>query len=297
VRLKRLLAIAFLILIILTSSITITSITMYGKPFYAINPTGILLCTYLVYSFPILIGIFILGYIIANWSRLVEFAKELFRTDWLELNEERERKGVQSIIVFIIIVILYFILIYLYQSNKEESLASINESVKQETYKLPVNYDIVASHALDYVIPATFIIYSIVIIVFTILIVYGYYSHKKEVNVVCSDVIIKMKRTVEKALKRIETGDPIRDIIIETYLQLTEILGKIGYKLSPEETPREYKARVSISSQLPKEPIEKLTMLFEEARYSHHELRESYAKEAIEAITNLGRYLGLEVKR
>lgn len=44
---------------------------------------------------------------------------------------------------------------------------------------------------------------------------------------------------------------------------------------------------------IPKDAIRKLTMLFEEARYSQHELGDDTIKEAMVAISYIGRSLGI----
>lgn len=290
-RIPKLLALIILIILVVNSSLVLSSITVSENPFYKVNPRSIIIAIYTLYSLPILIGMIILITLIMNWRKIVEFIKGLLEIK-LDFGEGRGRSPIYTFISFIIFMLTLYVFIRIYKGEVGETLE--NGSVDQTVNYKPAILEVGDMEIAQNFMPIILAIYSIITIVLILIVIYALYRYKQ--GSLLQDYVStsKIKKIFRQAIKRIRTGDPIRDVIIDTYLKLIEVMEELGFRPYPQETPREYERRIITYLQLPEEHLSQLTALFEEAKYSNHILSEDMANIAINALYSIGRHLKIE---
>jgi hypothetical protein len=94
----------------------------------------------------------------------------------------------------------------------------------------------------------------------------------------------ELLRHVEDAILDLKSGGDPREIVIRCYWNLCALLGGKGISLKPHLTPREFENLVIKRTGLRDENLRELTELFEEARYSNHELNEMDRDHAVNCL-------------
>jgi hypothetical protein len=94
----------------------------------------------------------------------------------------------------------------------------------------------------------------------------------------------ELLRHVEDAILDLKSGGDPREIVIRCYRNLCALLGDKGISPKPHLTPREFEDLVIRRTGLRNENLRELTELFEEARYSNHELNELDRDQAVNCL-------------
>jgi hypothetical protein len=85
------------------------------------------------------------------------------------------------------------------------------------------------------------------------------------------------------------------EIILQCYVKMCSILARAGMELSPAETAREFAENISTKLHVGEKAVSGLTFLFEEARYSKHEISEEKRIMALNYLTSLQQALSANV--
>ncbi|MBI3163678.1 MAG: DUF4129 domain-containing protein [Chloroflexi bacterium] len=94
------------------------------------------------------------------------------------------------------------------------------------------------------------------------------------------------------SLKEIESGGNSDDAIIRCYERMSAAVNsKRGLQRERDMTPAEFASRLERAG-LPREPIVRLTHLFESARYGGHPARTPEITEAVTCLTSILKYCG-----
>ena len=80
--------------------------------------------------------------------------------------------------------------------------------------------------------------------------------------------------------------DP-RRAIVAAYAHMERVFAGAGLPRPPQETPTEYLGRVLTSAAAPAPAVSSLTRLFQEARFSHHDLSDSQREDALSALSQI----------
>lgn len=113
-------------------------------------------------------------------------------------------------------------------------------------------------------------------------------------------LIIDRKKEIQKnnllaeeadnAIKAIEDGQSIDNVIIYCYLRMSEIIFENrGIERKPHLTPREFEIQL-VSEGIPLFPIQQLTKLFEEIRYGNKLLDHQAKKVALDSLKEISNY-------
>jgi len=102
-----------------------------------------------------------------------------------------------------------------------------------------------------------------------------------------------LRKIIKRALYGLVTGDEYRMIIFGAYKKMCAHLEKFGYTREEHVTPREFSRALKLALPLDTRSIKMLTKLFEEARYSDHEMGEEGRQAAIESL----RYIESELDK
>lgn len=94
----------------------------------------------------------------------------------------------------------------------------------------------------------------------------------------------KAAEAVQQAILGLKTTKEYREIILQCYKHMCNIFANSGVAISQNETAREFAANISSKLYMSTEAVRGLTFLFEEARYSDHQMTD---EQRISALSNL----------
>jgi hypothetical protein len=89
---------------------------------------------------------------------------------------------------------------------------------------------------------------------------------------------------VDLSLEDLENEPDPRRAVIRAYARMERALGSYGIARRPSETPLEYLARALTSLRVGRRSVERLSALFERAKFSQHEIDVSMKGDAIAAL-------------
>jgi Domain of unknown function (DUF4129) len=89
------------------------------------------------------------------------------------------------------------------------------------------------------------------------------------------------------AIDDLEAEPDPRRAVIAAYARMERELGRIGLARSPSETAIEYLRRVLLDLSTSGDAVERLTELFEQAKFSHHEVTPEMKREAVDALREI----------
>ncbi len=98
-------------------------------------------------------------------------------------------------------------------------------------------------------------------------------------------------RVVQKTVATLKLSGDYREAILRCYRQMCQVLSNHGFNISLQETAREFSENISHKLELGGDAITSLTFLFEEARYSDHQIDDSKRTVAVNQLESLERSL------
>lgn len=99
-------------------------------------------------------------------------------------------------------------------------------------------------------------------------------------------------RIVDQALLALYAGEDARSVVVRTYQQMCRLLRKGEAGDTESLTPREFAELAERRLGWPKEPVDRLTSLFEEAWYSPHAMDEGKKEEAASCLRSITEDMG-----
>ena len=90
--------------------------------------------------------------------------------------------------------------------------------------------------------------------------------------------------TIDEALDDLEAEPDARRAVIAAYARMERVLGRHGLRRLPSETPVEYLRRVLLGLTSRTEAVTQLTRLFEQAKFSRHEIDGAMKQDAIDSL-------------
>lgn len=94
-------------------------------------------------------------------------------------------------------------------------------------------------------------------------------------------------QVVQQTITALKGEKEYHEIILQCYMKMCTILARAGMELGPTETAREFAESISSKLQVGERAISGLTFLFEEARYSDHEISPEKRTMALHYLTSL----------
>lgn len=134
---KRYLLVIALIFLIINVSLTISSISVSGNPFFTVNPYSILISIYIVTLLPLFVGILITYYIISNRRKIVNYFKKILRLLSKSDDIEYGKKNIKSFLGAISALIILFALYLLRKrcvENKELDVEKSTATTNQTSF-------------------------------------------------------------------------------------------------------------------------------------------------------------------
>jgi hypothetical protein len=90
--------------------------------------------------------------------------------------------------------------------------------------------------------------------------------------------------SIDDAIDDLESEPDARRAVIAAYARMEAALGRNGLRRSPSETALEYLRRVLLELAARAEPVQRLTALFEQAKFSDHVIGDGMKHDAIAAL-------------
>jgi hypothetical protein len=110
-----------------------------------------------------------------------------------------------------------------------------------------------------------------------------------------TDLRKEAAEVVGQTISSLETTKEFHGVIVECYRKMCKILADTGLEITPTDTAREFSANISTRLSVGNEAVRALTFLFEEARYSNHDMREETREEALSLLNALQQALSVMV--
>ncbi len=93
--------------------------------------------------------------------------------------------------------------------------------------------------------------------------------------------------TIQRTIDALAGGSDTRATVIRCYTDMCKTMAKYGVVEEEHLTPREFESIAKEALPVPDELIHDLVVIFEEARYSDHELSETVSQRALSALEGL----------
>ncbi len=100
---------------------------------------------------------------------------------------------------------------------------------------------------------------------------------------------------IQQTITALKAEKEYHEIIFQCYVKMCRILVKAGMELTPAETAREFAENISTKLHVGEKAVSGLTFLFEEARYSDHQISEEKRVQALGYLTSLQKALSPNV--
>ena len=97
----------------------------------------------------------------------------------------------------------------------------------------------------------------------------------------------EMKVIIERAVDSLEAGGDPRTVVYRSYMSMCDLLERRGLADISYLTPGEFASIAVREFHLPREQVEELTQLFEEARYSDHLVGEGMKERSIRCLRSI----------
>jgi hypothetical protein len=90
--------------------------------------------------------------------------------------------------------------------------------------------------------------------------------------------------SMSDAIDDLEAEPDARRAVIAAYARMEGVLARHGLRRRPSETPLEYLRRVLLGLTTRADAVKRLTALFEQAKFSRHEINASMKQDAIDSL-------------
>jgi hypothetical protein len=120
----------------------------------------------------------------------------------------------------------------------------------------------------------TILVFSAIIIVSFSLLFRAFHKVYTETRSTATqkEILEEVLMSVQSAQSKLERRQEYHETILECYRQMCKMLSGKGHDIQPAQTAREFAEDVSKKLDLGVDSVKGLTFLFEEARYSNHEI-------------------------
>ncbi|MDO9537587.1 MAG: DUF4129 domain-containing protein [Thermoplasmata archaeon] len=95
---------------------------------------------------------------------------------------------------------------------------------------------------------------------------------------------IEVAHTIQRTIDAIAGGSDTRATVIRCYTDMCKVMSKYGVKEEEYLTPREFQKLATANLPIPEEQMRSLVDIFEEARYSQHNLGTEDGQRAVKAL-------------
>jgi len=214
--------------------------------------------------------------------------------------KESERSGKSWMVVIGYAIGIVLIILLLRTVALQNLLGAVEAAVAAASSVLKIAQGSSAPHAVSVIAPYLFyyivlMFAAIVLISFTLFIggLHTAYRWAREDRspLAANTVRLETLRVIQQAAKDLRLTDDYRVTILNCYREMCRVLSLHGFRTELYETASEFSRSIADKLGLGGESVRGLTLLFEEARYSDHQINDVKRAEALNQLESLERSL------
>ncbi len=193
------------------------------------------------------------------------------------------------------LAILFFVGVFAYTDAEKseythnellESGYTVSDGTGSADYTEPSN---VKPEGMDMAISIMFVVGAVAIIALGIFAISQITNLRSES---LSDIDIEamteeVGQTIQKAMDDMTSGTDVRSSIMRCYIDMCKLASKHGISDEEHMTPREFESMIGSKLPVADDKLHDLIMIFEEARYSDHDLSEEMRNKAMLALGSI----------
>jgi hypothetical protein len=237
---------------------------------------------YVSYAFTAFLIVFVLAIPFALWSFFVQ-ARE----------GEIQRKKFHTRVIENVAMMLFFgvvAAVIIYMKEHHHQILHVH-TIKPKQPKLPTHHTKgkAAPYEPHFEYPVLWVALGVLVVVGGFAI-YRWRTRKKRPLVPLNlqpTVAEDFVTSIDDAIDDLEAEPDARRAVIAAYARMEAVLGRHGLRRRPSDTPVEYLRRVLLGLTSQDDAVQRLTKLFEEAKFSRHEIDASMKQEAITALKTI----------
>ena len=260
------------------------------------TPRAPLIGAFAQYLLPVILTVYLLA-VLANAKVIIELLAVFFLG-----SRKREGSGGKSLAVILGYAIGIILVFVFFRSVMLQSILGALQIVASVTGKW---FNATQSHTVappsgasgnPFVLYYTLVIFGATVVVALALFFGGLhkaYEWAREEHMPYNPEAAKQEAlgVVQKTVTTLRLNGDYREAILRCYRQMCEVLSNHGFNIGLQETAREFSENITHKLELGSDAIRGLTFLFEEARYSDHQIDDSKRAVALNQLETLERSL------
>jgi len=257
------------------------------------SPKSVLIGSFAQYLLPAILTIYLL--LLVYSARMIMD----FIASFLLGKKEAERRG-KSWMSMIGYAIGTILLIFILRSGALTNLAGIAKTLLGATSTLKTTHGFTApatSAPSLYVINYLILAFAAIILVSFALFIGGIHTAYRwardddHVPLTSDKIKLETLRVIQRTVRELRLTDDRRATILNCYREMCRVLSLHGIQTEIHETASEFSRVVSEKLGLGSDSVKYLTLLFEEARYSDHQIDDGKCAQALNQLETLERSL------
>jgi uncharacterized protein DUF4129 len=235
---------------------------------------------YVNYAFTAFLIVFVLAIPVAAYGFLLQA-----RETTPERKSFRSRV-IQNILTVVFFLVLALILFYIKRHHGKlfqvdtSGLKNASEAIKSRPKHVRANYEPRFEWS----------VFWIAVAALTVAAVWLYVSHRQRKSRKAipldrsGDVAEELAATMSESIDDLEAEPDARRAVIAAYARMEAVLARNGLKRRPSETPLEYLRRILLGLTARTDAVTQLTQLFEQAKFSRHDVDDAMKQRAIDSL-------------
>lgn len=238
---------------------------------------------YVNYAFTAFLILFVLAIPVAAYGFLLQA-----REGTPERKSFRSRV-IQNVLTLLFFLFLAFIVFYVKRHHGKlfqvdtSALKNAGDAIKSRPKHVRANYEPRFEWIVFWV--------AIVGLALTVLAAYIAHRRSKRRTAVPLDrgggVAEELAATMSESIDDLEAEPDARRAVIAAYARMEAVLARNGLRRRPSETPLEYLRRILLGLTARADAVRQLTSLFEQAKFSRHDIDEAMKQGAIDALRTI----------
>jgi Domain of unknown function (DUF4129) len=234
---------------------------------------------YVSYAFTAFLIVFLLAIPVAVWSFVVQAREGQVQ------HKKFQTRVIENIAMMLFFGVIAFVIIYM--KTHHHHLINLH-AVKPAQGKLPKHHT--KGDAVPYEPHFEYAVLWVALAVLAVgggFVVYRWRTRKKRPLVPLDlqpTVAEDFAASIDDAIDDLEAEPDARRAVIAAYARMEGVLGRHGLRRRPSDTPVEYLRRVLLGITSQDDAVQRLTTLFEEAKFSRHAIDASMKQAAITAL-------------
>lgn len=236
---------------------------------------------YVSYAFTAFLIVFVLAIPVAAWAFLLQAREGKFQRKSFHV------RVIQNLVTVIIFLLIGIVILYI-KRHHGNLFGNRDAALRKAGKAIPTN----KKGELKYEPQFEWIVFWVAVVALVALAVVFLVQRRrrqrrKAVPLVAPTVAEDLAATMTDAIEDLEAEPDARRAVIAAYARMEGVLARHGLRRRPSETPLEYLRRILLGLTARTDAVTRLTGLFEQAKFSRHEIDSSMKHDAIGALREI----------